>query len=261
MNRLQRSAVLRPRLDQDAAQWRRAVVVAGGTCSDNQLRRVSSLIVKLKNGGVWSSLDRLWLFAAENSTQALVDLVTRSTATAVNSPTFTAMQGYAGNGSTSYINTSYNPSVGPQYTQNSAHYAVWQRIGNSTVGQNGWTGATTAPNIFYKGISGGGAGAGQININGSGVGGLSQTVGHLMGSRLSGTTTIYASGVSAGTDSGATSAITSAVSWVCAANNSGAVYNPGNGQFFCFHAGAGLTAAQSFAIFTALDNYRAAIGA
>jgi hypothetical protein len=75
--------------------------VGGGALSNSELRLVSNLIRGLKTDGVWSSLDRLWLFAAENSTQALTDLVARSSATATNSPTFTANQGFAGNGTPS----------------------------------------------------------------------------------------------------------------------------------------------------------------
>lgn len=87
---------------------------------------VQGLITSLKAANVWSSLDRLWLFAAENATQALIDLKARATATAVNSPTFTANRGYAGNGTTSYLNSNYNPTtLGSKYLRDNASMATW----------------------------------------------------------------------------------------------------------------------------------------
>ena len=54
---------------------------------------VDALIRGLKTDGVWSKLDRLWLFAAENATSALVDVKEGRLATAVSSPTFTTDRG------------------------------------------------------------------------------------------------------------------------------------------------------------------------
>lgn len=112
--------------DVDVTAWSAAVVSAGGTVSGAQKAYVQALVGSLKASGVWASLDRLWLFAAENSTQALIDLVTRTTATAVNSPTFIANQGYTGNGTTSYVNTGFTPSTaGGKFVQNSASLGAW----------------------------------------------------------------------------------------------------------------------------------------
>lgn len=112
--------------DRDAQLWRTAVLAAGGTVSGPHLARVSKLIHALKGAGVWPTLDRLWLFAAENPTQALIDLKTQAVATLVNAPAFMAGRGLTGNGTSSYINSGFTPSsAGGNFVQNSASLGVW----------------------------------------------------------------------------------------------------------------------------------------
>ena len=78
---------------------------------------LDSFITKVKDSLAITSLsskfDVMYDLGSETSEAGLKNLVKRShDATAVNSPTFTQWQGFAGNGTTSYINTNYN--VGTQ---------------------------------------------------------------------------------------------------------------------------------------------------
>jgi hypothetical protein len=130
-----RSMLLNQAADPDALKWMSAVGAAGASVSQTQLMNVSRLIKNLKASGVWSALDRLWLFAAENATQALTDLVARSNATLVNSPTFTVLQGYTGDGLTTYINSNFAPSgAGEKFSQNAASLGVWVVTAPTTTG-------------------------------------------------------------------------------------------------------------------------------
>lgn len=94
---------------------------------------IHNLVIGLKDDGIWTLLDRLWIMAAhEQGATARLDWKSPATTgrrlTEVNSPSFTADQGYTGNGSTSYLNTNYTPSAdGSQWTQNSACFGVWIR--------------------------------------------------------------------------------------------------------------------------------------
>src|SRR5262245_4406995 len=114
-------------LDAATTAWVNAVVTNGGTVSAGRQTTVNTLITTLKSAGIWTKLDRLWLWAAENQPSALTDLVGLSLATAVNSPCFTADRGYTGNGSTSYIDTLFDPTTGTAFNQNSCHFSVWVR--------------------------------------------------------------------------------------------------------------------------------------
>jgi hypothetical protein len=61
--------------DPATTAWVNAVIAAGGTVSTTQRGRVDALIVAYRAAGVWNLLEREWLFAAENKTQAKVDIV------------------------------------------------------------------------------------------------------------------------------------------------------------------------------------------
>jgi hypothetical protein len=87
----------------------------------------NQLVVDLKAGGVWNKLDTFGVFATDGSSNfALIDWKRLSQYTAVNSPTFTSNGGFAGNGTSSYIDTNYNPSTsGVNYTLNDAGRFFW----------------------------------------------------------------------------------------------------------------------------------------
>lgn len=115
-------------LDAATTAWIAAVVGAGGTVSSGRQVVVNDLIVGLKADGIWTKLDRLWLFAAENSQSALMDLVAATSAGLGGSPlpSFTTDRGYTGGGGNGYIETFFagSPAVG-HYVQNSAHIGMW----------------------------------------------------------------------------------------------------------------------------------------
>jgi hypothetical protein len=75
--------------------------------------------------------DRLWIHGLSDSIAARTSFVNPSSTlvTAVNSPTFTPSQGFTGNGSTSYLDSNFNPATnGIKYTQNNASFFVYERI-------------------------------------------------------------------------------------------------------------------------------------
>jgi hypothetical protein len=86
----------------------------------------NQLVVDLKAGGIWSKLDTFGVFATDGDSDfALIDWKRLSDYTAFNSPTFTTNQGFTGNGTSSYIDTNFQPINGTNYAQNSAHFMVY----------------------------------------------------------------------------------------------------------------------------------------
>jgi hypothetical protein len=80
--------------------------------------------------GIWSKLDALHIYATQDSTTALLNLVSASyNGVANGSPVFTVDRGFQGvsASTTVYIDTGFNPRTAssPQFTQNSAHLGVW----------------------------------------------------------------------------------------------------------------------------------------
>jgi hypothetical protein len=106
----------------------------------------NQLVLDLKAGGVWSKLDTFAVFATDGNIDfALIDWKRLSQYTAVNSPTFTTNVGFLGNGTSSYIDTNFNPSTsGVNYTLNNASryffphaFSTTARMdGNTSAGQN-----------------------------------------------------------------------------------------------------------------------------
>jgi hypothetical protein len=93
---------------------------------------IDDLYNALNDYGIWAKLDALWIMAAADSQAACVNWKNPGvtfTLTPVNSPTFTADRGFAGDGATSYLDTGLNLSTlsGGQATLNAHHFSVWCR--------------------------------------------------------------------------------------------------------------------------------------
>jgi hypothetical protein len=72
----------------------------------------NQLVVDLKNAGIWSKLDTFGVFATDGDSDfALIDWKRVADYTAINSPTFTTDEGFAGNGTSSFIDTNFNPNT------------------------------------------------------------------------------------------------------------------------------------------------------
>jgi hypothetical protein len=95
--------------------------------SDEQKLLQNQLLIDLKDAGVWNKLDTFANFATDGSSNfALIDWKRVSLLTAVNSPTFTTNEGFTGNGTSSYINTNFNPSIGTNnYVLNNASRYIY----------------------------------------------------------------------------------------------------------------------------------------
>ncbi len=147
-----------PAFDAATTAWIAAVVGNGGSVSGARQTVVNNLIVGLKADGIWTKLDRLWLFAGENEPSALTDLVALDLAAKVSTPTFTTDTGFAGEDTgtpTKYINLTYNPSTdGVQGTTNSIHLSAWSAT--NAVDSNGfYVGCTDASTAHQTNINGG----------------------------------------------------------------------------------------------------------
>ena len=217
-------------LDSDTTAWISAVTTAGGSVSSGRQTTVNNLIVGLKSDGVWTKLDRLWLFAGENTESALIDLVARSSATAVNSPTFTTDRGYVSDGTTSYINTGYNASTqGVNFTLNSSHVALWDntsRAAATTIATGVYDGTIVTDLFPYQAVFAA-TGLG-FRIHGSGFDSTdfanSTSQGFFIGQRINSTTNQgYYNGTSLGTGSGTSNYLVNLPFFVCGRNDNGSL--------------------------------------
>ncbi len=105
---------------------------------------VNQFIAQCKVDGNWQLLDRFWLFAQDNQTNArkCIRNPTSTDVTEINSITWTAFLGYTGNGTTMSINSNFTPSTnGVNYTLNNASFGLYNRtegaLASYEIGVNG----------------------------------------------------------------------------------------------------------------------------
>ena len=144
----------------------------------------NQLVVDLKAGGIWSKLDTFAVFATDGDSDfALIDWKRLSDYTAINSPTFTADEGFTGNGTSSYIDCNYNGATeGVNYADDSAHQMVWARVFGSSFEL-----ATNNLSQARQSIRNVSSGNNGINSSTSSTGSLSPSVGFIMFSRYNST--------------------------------------------------------------------------
>jgi hypothetical protein len=102
----------------------RATALGYSLPSESVRTKQNTLLASLKSTGVWAKLDVFYVFAQDGG----ADFGTlnwknpnANQSTLVNAPTFVSNGGLMGNGTSSYIDTNFNPSTqGVQYTQNNA---------------------------------------------------------------------------------------------------------------------------------------------
>jgi hypothetical protein len=110
--------------------------------SEAQIIKLGVFIEALKTGlsitNLSDTFDVMYIFAGETEESSLKNLVKNANhCTAVNAPTFTALEGFTGDGLSSYIDSNYNPStVGNKFTLNDASIGIYIRTNNGLYSTN-----------------------------------------------------------------------------------------------------------------------------
>lgn len=229
----------------------------------------SNLFASLRQNGILPLLDALWIRSAADAQASQLNLVQNAfNLTDVNAPTFTVDRGVAGNGTTSYSDTNFNPAtaVNPNFIQNSGHISIYDRgpaRANAATAEMGYNiGANPMTEIATQWSDGltytsaNMAGA-EVSFTSPGV------LGHFIASRTTATlNTAYYNGVSKGTSAVAAVAVPN-TSMVLSARKTGlaTVSNFSTDQIAAASVGAGLTAAQATAFYNAIQAFMTGVGA
>lgn len=123
--------------DSEAQTYFSTVESRSGTVGLAKKTGVNDFIVYMRDtcpaGNQWQHLERLWLYDNSSEVAALTSIKNPACPiqVAASSPTFTADQGYSFNGTSSYINTKYNPSTDSVLFQNEDHASgiIWEQTG------------------------------------------------------------------------------------------------------------------------------------
>jgi hypothetical protein len=228
---------------------------------------INNLIRSLKQAGIWSKLDAFYVMAAADAQAAQRNWIADAyNLTPTNSPTFTADQGYQGNGTSSYLATGFTPSSAPspKLVQNSASLGVWSRTNiaqdSTDIGAKG-SGTQdctilirTAGGLFLNRVDVS-AGNGNNPANGS-------SLGLFVGVRSDATTlSNYANGSLLTSGTVASNVVATLAFNIGARNDNGTFGSYSTKQYASAFYGAALTAADVAALNTALNTYLTAVGA
>lgn len=113
--------------------------------SSNTQTLQNTLLTSLKTSGVWGKLDIFYVFAVDNNASAFATLnwknpnalaSTPTQSSLINAPTFVLNGGFQGDGTSSYIDTNFNPvTQGVNYTQNNASRYFFVHAISTTAGR------------------------------------------------------------------------------------------------------------------------------
>jgi hypothetical protein len=256
--------------DTATQAWVQQVLHNGGSVSPTRQGVVDTLIKGLKSDGIWSKLDRLWLFAAENQTSAFIDLVgLTASITPVGSPTFTVDRGYTGidaGTAGTYLDMGWNPSTnGVQFTLNSAHASAWSATNNAVSNGGALFGAYVPPNYInlYDTANDGNIYA-RINDNpASGSQGAPGTKqGHWIVNRSGASSTqLYQNGSNFSSPNAANVAIPNTNFAVLASHGPSGTYVDGTpNQVAMFSVGGSLSSTDASNFYSRLRTYMTAVG-
>lgn len=249
-------------LDSATTAWVAAVVAAGGTVSVGRKTVVNNLITGLKADGTWVKLDRLWLFAAENSQSALIDLVALTEALPIG-VTFTLNRGYAGNGINQYIRTFFNAATqGVNWTVSSAHIAAWDNTDRAQ-GPDVVTGVQDDLSVSDLMPFNGSGIVARINngLSSYGTPANSTSRGFFIGQRNDGSETeSFYNGVSRGLTSDVRNTVVDLPFYVCTRNENGDASSYTADQISMISYGGKFIGTETLTYYNRLRTYMTAVG-
>lgn len=219
---------------------------------------INRLITRLKDEGVWSQLDALYVLCAHDSQAAYRNWIADSFNLTASGGTFTANYGWASDGVGAYLDTGFNPATAssPKFTQNSATFGLVSRGFAQVEGANimGQYDGTQGCSIVTRNSSPADATSYRINqasrsdisgsLSGQGVFGINRT-----GAT---STQLYVDGYVAASGATASVAVVSQNFWIGRISSSIA---GGTAPIAAAWIGGSLTAAQHKALAAALNEY------
>jgi hypothetical protein len=222
----------------------------------------NTMVKALVDAGTWDKMDVFYLFAQESNGggEALVNWINPGTynATAVNSPTFTSLEGIAGNGTTSYINTNFQPSLGAKLSQNSTSFSIYSRTNAQSSDFDGiYDTGSPATRLRVRIRSTGDLLIPSINDTASSnIAGMTDSTGLFYFERSgAANTAVYRNNASIGTGTESSVAPSDIKFYICAQNNNGSADNFGIRQFSSLHIGAALSSGERTALKDAIEAY------
>lgn len=226
--------------------------------NSTRVAHINRLIRAMKADGSWTRMDVFYMLAAHDEQAARLNWKNPGalTLTANNSPTFTVDRGFAGDGVSMNLTSTYRPSTfAGQFVLDDAMLGAYVHAANSTVsGMDVFLNAsrvgTTATNTYGARVNDG------VGILAAGA----PAVGHWAGRRTaSNVRETWKNGALVANDAAASTAVSSVDLVLLASTALGAT--PSNGRLSAAYAGGALTAQQMLSFHNSLLVLLRAVGA
>ncbi|WP_162527171.1 Calx-beta domain-containing protein [Sphingomonas solaris] len=227
--------------------------------------KIDDLIVALKNGGIWSKLDGLYVMAAHAQQPALLNWTgAKADAALVGTtpPAFTTDKGFTTDGAANYIDYGWTPAGGTSFQQNSAGMGLW--INNNAAMSNGTACLSVAVSgqpiaLNPRGSTGNSAyRVNQTAASGAASGRTDSRGANSVSRTAANATQMYANGAASGPAGTTASTAPVASNFLSGAGSSPLVYQAQS--FGMAWMGAGLTASEHQALYDAVSTYMTAVG-
>lgn len=235
--------------------------------SDDWKAAFDDLVSDLKAAGIYTKTDYFNIQANVDSEAATHDLINPTlVATLVNSPTFTAKSGFAGNGTSSYVSHPFTPSIDfVNASQDSCCIALYVDGGTNSASAsriNGSIGTAGRLNIIpWAFNAGSNEVSGAVNANSNAQAGNVSTAYGLttINRSASNASQVYRNGASLGTSSVASTGLSDRNLFTGAMNSAGTPGNFHDHRIGLFAIFSSLDSTEQAALDTAWDSYLAAI--
>lgn len=243
-------------LDKDSINWANSCPTKP---SGDYLFKLSNFIKSLKSNGTWWKIDVLQIYATEYQDNATTAVKGVSPVLG-SSPTFTALQGITTNGSSNYINTTFNNNTSVFRTQNLGGFGYYTRSSNAVttfdVGVNTLTTNTDAIRPNTSGIYAASVNSSNVSPAASGVNGPAL----FAGIRTNSTTfTTYRNSTVVATNTATSTAFIAVPMLIGCRNNNGTPTNFTAKQFSMYF-NAGFSLVDYVAFYNSFDKFRLQVG-
>jgi hypothetical protein len=226
---------------------------------------VDTAVCGMVTDGNWSLMDAFYVFAINSTANANLNWISPSFSLTVNGTcTFTANQGYTGDGSTCFLNTGYNTNTGTNWALNSAAMGACDFSASTPSSATLVIGNHDAST--FSGIETYANGHMEGPVNSTSLPQLSRTnsQGLAVISRTNSSNVAYylnGAAVSGSPVTELSSAVTNANVYVLALNSNGTAADFSSDQVGAAFASGGLTSTQVTQIRNRLNTYFSAVGA
>jgi hypothetical protein len=243
--------------DEDAQAFFDRVDTAGGTLSDTEKEAVNTLVVQMKDDGIWSSMKAIYPMVGASASACAQNLKSSSFTGTFNGGWTFASTGATPNGSNGYMDTTLTPSV--DLSQNSNHLSYYSRTNNVASSTIEIGSLNTSPasyfhsHIYYTGnlyfmLLGRSTGVGVGNTD---------SLGFFNGNRKNSTTiSHFKNGTNLGDLTASSVALNSEIVFVGAGNINGSSSNFSSRECAFASIGDGLTDTEASDFYTAVQDFQ-----